>query len=155
MDHQDWQRIVEYGVKGFQEDDRISDLYLVGFSAGTSLVIDYMKENPSTDAAERVDKIQGLILLSPSVQAKSPFAFLAPFLNLFTDWESLFEEEDAVRYESFSYNAGTEFYALTRGMVDPEYALKVPVLMATSADDATVDAEAARRFFCFSDEVDR
>ena len=159
MDHKDWQRIVEYGVKGFQEDDRISDLYLVGFSAGTSLVIeymnDYMKENPSTDAVERADKIQGLILLSPSVKAKSSFAFLASFLNLFKDWESLFEEEDAVRYESFSYNAGAEFYTLTRGMVDPAYALKVPVLIVASADDTTVDAEAARRFFCFSDEVDR
>ncbi len=163
MDHKDWKRLIEYGVKGFQDNEGITDLYLVGFSAGTSLVIDYMndymndymKENPSTDEAERVDKIQGLVLLSPSVQANSPFAFLASFVNLFKDWESRFAEEDAVRYESFSYNAGAEFYTLTRGVVDPAYALKIPLLMVASADDATVNAEAARRFFCFSDEVER
>ncbi|CAK8724949.1 hypothetical protein KKHLCK_15435 [Candidatus Electrothrix laxa] len=147
MNHKDWKRIVEYGVKGFQDD--ITDLYLVGFSTGTSLAIDYMKEHPSTD------KIKGLVLLSPSVKAKSRFAFLSPFIKLFKDWLSRSEEEDAVRYESFSYNAGAEFYILTREMVDPKYALKIPVMMVASADDTTVDTEAARRFFCFSDEVDR
>lgn len=155
MDHQDWQHIVEYGIKGFQEDDRISTLYLVGFSAGTSLAVDYMKTHPATDATERADKIHGLVLLSASVKAKSRFAFLSSFFNLFADWLNRSEEEDAARYESFSYQAGAEFYTLTRGMVDPEYALKVPVLMAASADDATVDAEAARRFFCFSGGTDR
>uniref|UniRef100_UPI0040579F3D alpha/beta hydrolase n=1 Tax=Candidatus Electrothrix sp. TaxID=2170559 RepID=UPI0040579F3D len=151
MDHKEFRRIVEYGVKGFQEDAQIEELYLVGFSAGTTLAIDYMKNHPSAAQRLRADKITGLILLSPSIKAKSPFAFLASFISLFKDWESRFDEEDAVRYESFSYNAGAVFYALTRDMMDPEYALKVPVLMAVTADDTTVDAEAARRFFCSSD----
>ncbi|MCI5166376.1 MAG: esterase [Candidatus Electrothrix sp. GM3_4] len=155
MNHKDWKRIVDYGVQGFQDDDGIKDLYIVGFSTGTSLAIDFMKEHPSTDATARADKIKGLVLLSPSVKAKSHFAFLSSFLNLFRDWLSRSKEEDAVRYESFSYKAGAEFYTLTRGMVDPKYALKVPVVMVASADDTTVDAEAARRFFCFSDEVVR
>ncbi|MCI5211933.1 MAG: esterase, partial [Candidatus Electrothrix sp. ATG2] len=71
------------------------------------------------------------------------------------NWEARHKEEDAVRYESFSYNAAAQFYALTCGMVDPKYALKIPVLMAVTADDTTVDAEAARRFFCYSKEVNR
>ena len=40
-------------------------------------------------------------------------------------------------------------------MTKLEYALKVPVLMAVTADDTTVDAEAARRFFCSSDASER
>ncbi|MCI5130642.1 MAG: esterase [Candidatus Electrothrix sp. EH2] len=155
MDHKKWQRIVEYGIKGFQDDDKISELYITGFSTGTSLVVDYMKTHPATDETQRADKIKGLILLSPSVKAKSAFAFLSPFFDLFADWLSRFHEQDAARYESFSYKAGAEFYTLTRNMLKPEYAIKIPMLMVATADDATVDAEAARRFFCFSEGTER
>ncbi|MCI5180170.1 MAG: esterase [Candidatus Electrothrix sp. AW3_4] len=151
MDYKKWQRIVAYGVRSFQNDARTTGLYLVGFSTGTSLAIDYMKRHPAAN------KIQGLVLLSASVKAKSSFAFLSSFIGLFTDWMSRFKEEDAARYESFSYSAGAEFYSLTRNMTDPDYAhaLKVPILMAVTADDTTVDAEAARRFFCSSGKTDR
>lgn len=152
MDYKKWQRIVEYGIRGFQNDVRMTDLYLVGFSTGTSLAIDYMKRHPAAN------KIQGLVLLSASVKAKSSFAFLSSFVGMFTDWMRRFKEEDAARYESFSYSAGTAFYSLTRNMTDPDYALKfpnIPILMAVTADDTTVDAEAARRFFCSSGKADR
>ena len=155
MGHKQWQRIVEYGVQSFQDNDGISELYITGFSTGTSLAIDYMKTRPPTEGTERADKIKGLILLAPSVKAKSTFVFLSPFLDLFADWLSRFHEQDAARYESFSYKAGAEFYTLTRDMLNPEYAIKVPMLMVVTADDATVDAEAARRFFCFSEGTER
>lgn len=155
MDHKDFKRIVDYGIKGFQQDPGIHELYLVGFSAGTTLAIDYVKEVPTEEDAEQDDKIQGIILLSASVKAKSSFAFLASFVSLFKDWESVYQEEDAVRYESFSYNAGAQFYSLTRGMMDPEYSVKTPVLMVATADDTTVDAEAARQFFCQASKAER
>lgn len=153
MEYKDWERIVLYGVNSFKKDTTISDLYLVGFSTGTSLAIKYMKNNPVNEGETREDKIKGLVLVSTAVKAKSDAACLAPIVKLVMDWATAFKEKDAARYESFSFNAGAQFYTLTKGMVDPEYALDVPVLMAVSADDATIDARAAREFFCYSTSV--
>ena len=154
MEAKDWKRIVNYGVNSFKKDTAISELYLVGFSTGTSLAITYMKEHPAKGEL-RGDKIKGLVLLSTAVRAKSGAAFLAQIVKWFHPWLDTYKEKDAARYESFSANAGAEFYTLTKGMVDPEYALDVPVLMAVSADDATIDAKAAREFFCYPTNVQR
>lgn len=155
MKSEDWKRIVKYGVNSFKSENRITDLYLVAFSTGTSLSIDYMRHNPTTSEKIRNDKIKGLVLLSVAVKAKSPFAFLSPFVGYLKDWVTVFNERDAARYESFSFNAGAQFYNLTKGMLDKEYALKVPVFMAVTADDATIDARAAREFFCYSKDIKR
>ncbi|CAK8717427.1 esterase [Candidatus Electrothrix aarhusensis] len=155
MHNEDWKKIVQYGVDSFKHVDRVTDLYVAGFSTGTSLAIDYMQQNPSQRGTDRDDKIKGMILLSTAVKAKSKFACLSPLVSYVKDWMSVFHERDAARYESFSYNAGAEFYDLTKDMANPEYALDIPVLMAVSADDATVDARAAREFFCYSKNVKR
>jgi esterase/lipase len=156
MKYEDWQGIVRYGVNSFKKDKRIADLYLVGFSTGTSLSIDYMKDHPVAADKVREDKIKGLVLLSVAVKAKSKKARLAPFVAWFKDWEApTYEEKDAARYESFSYNAGAQFYKLTADMASPEYALHVPVLMAVSADDETINANAAREFFCYRSSIKR
>jgi esterase/lipase len=155
MEFKDWRRITTYGVNSFKIDETISDLYIVGFSTGTSLAIDYLHENPSNSNEQRKDKIKGLVLVSPAVKAKSGYAWLAPIVKWFKSWGDTFKEKDAARYESFSMNAGAEFYKLTKGMVNPEYALDVPVLMAVSADDETIDARAARKFFCYPSKAER
>lgn len=148
MDYHDWVRITDYGVNSFKQDKTISSLYLVGFSTGASLAINYMKENQVTDGKAREDKIKGLILLSTAVKAKSNLAFLTPIVRWFKDWKDVFAERDAARYESFSYNAGAQFYKLTEDLLDSDYVIDVPVLMAVSADDETINAQAAREFFC-------
>ncbi len=153
MSNEDWKKIVQYGVDSFKNVDRVTDLYVAGFSTGTSLAIDYMQQNPSQGGTDRDDKIKGMILLSTAVKAKSKLACLSPLVRYIKDWMSVFHERDAARYESFSYNAGAEFYNLTKDMASPKYALNIPVLMAVSADDATVDARAAREFFCSSKNV--
>lgn len=155
MGYKDWKRITSYGVNSFREDKTISDLYLVGFSTGTSLAIKYMKENSVNSEKPREDKIKGLILVSTAVKAKNGAAFLAPIAKFVYPWPVKFAEKDAARYESFSTNAGAQFYKLTKGMVNPQYALDVPVLMAVSADDETINAKAAREFFCYPTSVKR
>jgi esterase/lipase len=148
MQYKDWNRIVEYGVNTFQTDATISELYLVGFSTGTSLSINYIKQHPETNINNRNDKIKGLVLLSVAVKAHDSKAWLAPWVSIVENWDSTFKEQDAARYESFSYNAGGQFYTLTKDMTEAEYILDVPVLMAVSADDQTINANAARTFFC-------
>ncbi|MDQ6997727.1 MAG: hypothetical protein Q9M17_03345 [Mariprofundus sp.] len=142
MTYKDWVRITAYGVHSFQKMDKIKELYLAGFSTGTTLALNYMKEGSNTE------KIKGLVLLSTAVKSKSKFAFLSPYLREVMDWVDKKGERDGARYESFSLNAGAEFYELTKNLTSSIYTLDVPVLMAVSADDETIDPYAARDFFC-------
>ncbi|MCG8548882.1 MAG: alpha/beta fold hydrolase [Desulfobacterales bacterium] len=142
MRHSDWMAVTNYGVRSFEKMPSISDLYLVGFSTGTALAIRHLQDNP------RPSKIKGLILISTAVKAKSGLAFLSPYLRWVKDWLDTYSERDAARYESFSVNAGAEFYLLTKSIMKSKVPVNVPVLMAVSADDGTIDAEAARQFFC-------
>lgn len=142
MRHTDWIAITDYGVRSFEKMETISDLYLVGFSTGTALAIRHLQDNPKNP------KIKGLILISTAVKAKSGAAFLSPHLRWVKDWLDTFEERDAARYESFSVNAGAEFFLLTKNIMKSKTPIDVPVLMAVSADDETIDANAARQFFC-------
>ncbi|NQZ33628.1 MAG: esterase [Oceanospirillaceae bacterium] len=142
MKYQDWMKITEYGVQSFQRLQSIDQLYLVGFSTGTALAIKHLKEGLSSD------KIKGLVLLSTAVKASSDFAWLTSYLKVFKSWLSEHKERDAARYSSFSTNAGSQFYQLTKGMVDKKYQVDIPVFMAVSADDATINASAARDFYC-------
>ncbi|MDX9963722.1 alpha/beta fold hydrolase [Desulfobacter postgatei] len=142
MRHTDWMAITDYGVRSFEKMETISDLYLVGFSTGTALAIRHLQDNPKNP------KIKGLILISTAVKAKSGAAFLSPYLRWVKEWLDTFEERDAARYESFSLNAGAEFFLLTKNIMKTKALIDVPVLMAVSADDQTIDASAARQFFC-------
>ncbi len=141
MRHEDWLRVTEYGVESFRGE--VDGLYLVGFSTGTSLSVRY------ADAHRDDTLLRGLIMLSPALAARSESAWLSPYARWFTPWLGRDAERDAARYESFSMNAGAEFYLLTRGLSDPDFApLSLPVFMAGSGDDTTVNMEAAREFFC-------
>ncbi|EPJ43547.1 MAG: esterase/lipase [Osedax symbiont Rs2] len=141
MKYQDWQAITDYGVHSFQRMQDIDELYVLGFSTGTALAIKHLQQG-------NTDKIKGLILLSTAVKAKSDLAWMAGYVNLFKDWIGVNKERDAARYSSFSSNAGAQFYQLTKDLMSPKYEVDIPVLMAVSADDATINPEAAREFFC-------
>ena len=149
MSHEEWMAITDYGVQSFQQMKEITDLYLVGFSTGTSLAIKYMHDGNTTE------KIKGLVLLSAALKANTRFAGLAGVVQHVKKWSALYEERDAARYESFSMHAGAEFYELTKELMNGEYDINIPVFMAVSGDDATIDAEAAQEFFCENVHNDR
>ena len=142
MTHEEWLQITDYGVRSFEKEPAIRDVYLIGFSTGTALALRQVQEKRNSG------KVKGLVLLSPAVRAKSSLIRLSGLVGTFSDWESIFPERDAARYESFSYHAAAEFYQLTKDLTDGTYKLDIPLLMAVSADDATIDAPAARKFFC-------
>ncbi len=152
MSHQDWRTIVDYGVNSFQHEDAVTSLYMVGFSTGTSLTVDYLSRHPVPAEQPRDDKIHGAVMMAAAVKANSSIAFLAPWVRHVTTWMSHHKEQDAIRYESFSYHAAAEFYLLTEDMVQPANALTVPVMMVVPADDTTVDTQAAREFFCYANQ---
>ncbi len=155
MDRRDWQRVVRYGIASFRDDKAVADLYLIGFSTGTALTIDYLHEHRNPVGRDRDDKIRGVVLLSAAVQASSGFAWFTSIGRYFKDWMAVYPERDAARYESFSVNAGYQFYRLTKGMASPDYGLNIPLLMVVSADDHTVSGMAAREFYCYTGAVQR
>jgi len=144
MKYQDWQAITEYGVNSFDTQQQIDSVYLVGFSTGTALAI---KE---TAQLAKETKVKGLILLSTALQASSDLAWLTTYIKGVKPWLDQKIERDAARYSSFSANAGSQFYQLTKNLLEQKYQTHLPVLMVLSSDDATINAQISRQYFCNS-----
>ena len=141
MKYEQWQETTVFGVESFR--GQVDELYLVGYSTGSSLSLDYVNNHPHDEL------IAGLIMLSPALKASSDSAALTPWLRYVKRWLNVETDSDAAKFESFSLNAAAEFYQLTHGLGAAfDAPMQMPVFMAVSGDDATIDAEAAREFFC-------
>jgi hypothetical protein len=114
----------------------VEKLYLGGFSTGGALCIHEALKNKN---------VQGLILFAPAVGIRSPWAAMAGFMNVFSDWlGSKGDDRDYAKYESFAINGGAQVYNLTRE-IDAAFAsgkrLSMPVFTVASADDISIDAD--------------
>ncbi|MCB1672363.1 MAG: alpha/beta hydrolase, partial [Pseudomonadales bacterium] len=137
----DWQQAVRYGVQEF--DGLVDELFLVGYSNGSALAVDYVQQHPQADS------IKGLILLSPGLAAARKSIALTPFLKYLLPWVSRGEDRDPAKYDSIPTNAAAVFYRLTKQIVQPDLPdLDLPVFMAVSGDDTTVDADYAAAYYC-------
>jgi len=141
MKYEQWQVTTAFGIESFRS--LVDKLYLVGYSTGSTLSLDYVSSHADDEF------IAGLIMLSPALKASRDSAALAPWLRHIKRWLNVEADSDAAKFESFSLNAAAEFHHLTRGLSAAfKLPLQMPVFMAVSGDDATIDAEAAREFFC-------
>ena len=147
--HRDeWRQITHYGVDSFR--DRVNELYLVGYSAGATLAVEYADQH-------RDDSwLAGLVLLSPAMGLPDATVGLAPYVRWFRDWLGIDQEGDAAKYETLAINAGAEFYLLVRDLDWPAMTtLDLPVFMVVSGADTTVDVNAATEFFCAKAPAER
>lgn len=156
IDDDDWKRATEFGVRSFSNE--VSGLYLVGFSTGGGLALNYaldLEDTPQNPA------IKGLILFSPAIELSAGFkAVLADWHVIYSwaykrgKWIDIAPDEDYAKYESFPKNAGDQVFEVTvkRKLLDPR--LKVSVFIAISRDDATIDSEATVEYFQDSLEPD-
>ncbi len=141
MRHQSWQELTSNAIDAFRP--HVEQLFLVGFSTGSTLSLDYALRHPEEEF------IAGLVMLSPALRAGTSAAALLPLVAVFRDWLSVDGDRDAAKYESFSINAGRQFYDLSKALpLAGQTPLHLPLFMAISGDDATIDAGAARDFFC-------
>lgn len=115
---QDWAAAARIGARRVSE--RIGSnvpLYLMGYSTGAPLAVEYALSAIDGEAVPRTD---GLILLSPAM-GLPPIAGLATFqLGLSRlpglekmAWESVSPEYDPYKYNSFPVNAGEQVYRLS------------------------------------------
>jgi len=129
-------------------------LYLVGYSNGAALAVDY---SLAVLEGESLPRPAGLVLLSPAI-AVSPLAIVGQLKTGLSSvpgfgraaWETITTEFDPYKYNSFSFHAAGETYRLTRGINRAVERLArqgplhdfPPVLAFISTVDATVKAEA-------------
>jgi alpha-beta hydrolase superfamily lysophospholipase len=129
-------------------------LYLVGYSNGATLAVDYAL---SVLEGEDLPRPAGLVLISPAIGV-SPLAALARLRTGLSRvpgfrraaWQTIETEFDPFKYNSFSFHAAGQTHRLTRGVArrlarfsaDDRLRDFPPVLAFLSTVDATVRAEA-------------
>jgi len=134
-------------------------VYLVGFSTGAALSVEYALARLEGEALPRVD---GLILLSPAIGV-DPLAWLAVWQSRLSTlpglgnlaWLDVNPEYDPYKYTSFPVNAGQQIYLVTTVINArlTRLATKGPVrgfprtLVFQSVADATVSPQAVVTIF--------
>jgi len=136
-----WRQALEYVAQDTSR--QVEHLYLAGFSTGGTLAVDYALEHPGS--------IVGLFLFSPCLQVKSSSARWANLLGLFQTWLDINNDQDFAKYESFPVNAVAQIVTLTDRIKElanrhPER-LSLPVFIALSGEDETVDSAFTVNFF--------
>jgi len=131
-----------------------SPLYLVGYSNGGALAVNYAL---SVLKDSTLPPVAGLVLISPSIGV-TPVAALAKWqerlgrllgLNKLA-WNSILPEYDPFKYNSFAVNAGNQVYRITNEIQSRIEAIGIagklnrfpPILAFQSVVDATVSAKA-------------
>ncbi len=140
----DWLQAVEYGIRSFAGIAKHT--YIFGFSGGASLALYHALQGAA---------IKGLFLIAPSIKLRAKSVGMAKFLKLTGyikpeyRWFIRAEEQDYSKYESIPYNLAHQAHRLTQVIQQQikRAFLYTPVYMAISADDETISATAAEKFF--------
>lgn len=135
----DWRDAFRNAADQFSKE--VDALYVGGFSTGGTLAAEYAWQNTS--------KVAGAILFSPSFKINSGIDWLSPWLALVKDWLDVYVSDDFAKYASIPVPAIAEVYKLSkevRSLVldNPK---DLPVFIALSQDDQTVDASVTETVF--------
>jgi alpha-beta hydrolase superfamily lysophospholipase len=160
VDWRDWAAAVRLATRDMRARlPEEAPLYLMGFSTGAALSVEYSLARLEGEDLPRVD---GLVLLSPAIGV-DPLAFLAiwqarmgalPGLHKM-QWLDLIPEYDPYKYNSFPVMAGHQIYTLTQ-VIDERLTRLSPegvvrgfprTLVFQSVADATVSPLAVVRAF--------
>ncbi len=145
VDEAAWIEATRQGAASFA--GQAARLYLVGFGAGATLAIDYA----AGESAPEAPPLGGLVLLAPALARSGSHGVLAdglPGFGATGGFAQLLPDDDQVRYLSIARNAEIQLGALIDRLDEHQRPFALPVFMALSADDVTIDVPAARRWFC-------
>lgn len=139
---QEWAKMVAYGAHKLAEE--ADEIYLAGYSTGATLSVYH---------SLRDSRVRGLFLFSPALRI-TRWAALAKLHKLYSwllpaaRWVDIKPDLDIYKYESFTMNAAAQTYALTRLLAKQlgKQGMDIPVFVAASADDITVDTKVILEF---------
>jgi len=151
---EDMAAAVRLAMTELQEKSAGTPLYIVGYSNGGALAVQYTLDSLADESLKPVD---GLILISPEIGI-SKFAALAKWQERLGHllgfeklaWNSLLPEYDPWKYGSFALNAGKQAYRITLE-IQSQIAAQTkagtlgrvpPILAFQSVVDSTVTAPA-------------
>jgi len=147
----DWVQAVRYGIESFQGE--ASSVHVVGFSTGGALAVYWALNSKSGHLSV---PIKSLVLLSPAIRISGlpnlP-RFLFSWVATLSEWTGLMawteeaQDIDYAKYESFPLNAGYQLYLLDLAIEVDMHQMDIPIYMALSREDATVDPLASIKLF--------
>ena len=150
--YEHWIEAARYGIDSFERV--ATGVHIVGFSTGGALGV-YWVLNPL--GISLAVPIKSLILFSPAILPKNWVTHIEglPELGkLLVDtihrgkWIDIFADQDFAKYESFPLNAAYQIYRLDKVLKrQTKIPIPVPVFMALSRNDQTVDAEVSIKLF--------
>lgn len=137
---QNWLDAVKYGIE--TTAPMVDKFYLCGYSLGAALC---------TMQQPLCDNLTGMIFIAPGVKSRHRFADITRIHRLFTwiskkaKWYQLAKEENYVKYNSHSYNAGRLTVLCMKAA--NKIITNTPVFVVATEDDETIDPESIIRFF--------
>jgi esterase/lipase len=139
---EDWAQVQSFAIDILAQNTE--NIFLSGHSAGATLAVYEAARNPIID---------GLILFTPALQitpAAKYARFLTPLTVIFSKaaWFEIRSDEASYRYESITFSAAAETYALIQAM-DKALAdtpLSIPVFTVASVQDNTVNTDTVLAF---------
>lgn len=130
--------------------DTVDELYLLGFSFGGLLNLDYLLRHPDK-------KIKGLVMLCPALGLASRWAFLLPALDkskLLRCYHSE-KETDYARYQSMAVRAAHQVYKLIKTLPPIRDMMLPKLMLVASADDEVVSSPTILHFFNETQTTDK
>ena len=144
----EWVEATAFGIHRFAQD--VDQLTVAGFSTGGALALHYVLSQ-----SKQAPEVDTLILFSPAIRINTRFAFMSTWLNQLgtliprLKWVQVMNDDDLVKYESLTMNAGAQIYALTQRLGDLREGslVPIPVYVAAAVEDTTIDSYATETFF--------
>lgn len=135
----EWRETVKLSVRNFAE--QTDSLYIAGYSTGGTLAVDYMSR------AE--EPLSGLILFSPLLKINTKADWLTPIVGSVVTWLDYKKSDDYAKYASIPVPAMAQvFHLATEVRRDlRKKPLTLPVFIAMSAEDKTVNSQTTLKYF--------
>lgn len=146
VSYADWMDTVRFGLDAF--DDDITHIIPIGYSMGAALI------GREVTARNTDPRISAMIMLSPGFAANNDMTWLTPYVRYVKKWVDQDTESDPVKYGSMAMNAAAEFHLVTEPYREGSIAKSnVPLFVAISSDDQTVNPLIAVDYFCSKNEA--
>lgn len=141
IDLEDFQLTIKKAIETFSTE--VDNLYLLGFSFGGSLILDYYHQ-----LAEK-KMIAGLIAIAPALSLRSPLAWTLPYLSKLKllKYYERGKEIDHTRYLNLATHSGYQVYRIIKKLEQQPRLITDKLFLAAASDDEVVTPNTITNLF--------